>query len=446
MNKNQPRFTNRDLLRISIPLMIEQLLSLGVGLADSLMVAQVGEAAISAVSLVDTVNLLLIYLFTGIASGGAAVVGQYLGRNDREKANHSSQQLMLITVEISLLIMALFYLGKGFVLNVVYGDVAPDVAAHAETYYTIVESSIPFLAIYSVGAGLFRIMGSTKISMWVSFAMNAINVAGNAIMILGLGMGVEGVAIPTLISRVVAAAAMVVLLRKKDRPVYLRSMTLRHDKDAVRDILRFGLTNGAESCSYQMGRILLLSTVSGLGTAAVAANAIGGTLTNLQAFTGNAMDLVMVTVVAQCVGARDYEAARYYTWKIIRWSYVAIFFSCGAVVLLRPMLMAFYHVSPETEWYAAMIVWMYAAGSVVLWPVSFVLPYALRSAGDTKYTMVVTVASMWLTRVLLGVVLVRVFHYGVLAIWVAGFVDWAARAIVLIPRFASGKWKTMGVK
>ena len=218
-------FTNRDLRRLIVPLVIEQLLAITVGLLDSVMVSQVGEAAISAVSLVDTVNVLLVGAFAALATGGAAIAGQFLGRRERDKAGHAGEQLLLFMMEASLLIMVLFYLGRGFVMNVVFGQVEPDVAAYANTYYLIVESSTPFLAVYSAGAALFRVMGNAKISMWVSLVMNIINAGGNALLIFGLRMGVEGVAIPTVVSRVFAAAAMLVLLRRPGLALQVERLT-----------------------------------------------------------------------------------------------------------------------------------------------------------------------------------------------------------------------------
>ena len=259
-------FSRQDLRRLIIPLVVEQLLAITVGLFDSVMVSHVGEAAISAVSLVDTVNVLLVNAFSALATGGAVIAGQYLGRREPRKAGHSGQQLLLFMGEASLLIMLFFYLGKGFVLNVVFGQVEPDVAAYANTYYMIVEASTPFLAIYSAGAALFRVMGNSKISMWVSLAMNAINVAGNALLIFGLHMGVEGVAIPTLVSRAAAAAAMVVLLKRPGLPMQVEKFTLHHDRYVVKNILRFGVPNGLESSMFQLGKLLLLSMISGFGT------------------------------------------------------------------------------------------------------------------------------------------------------------------------------------
>ncbi len=439
-------FTKEDLRRLIIPLVIEQLLAITVGLFDSVMVSQVGEAAISAVSLVDTVNVLLVNAFSALATGGAVIAGQYLGRREPDKAGHSGAQLLLFMGEASILIMILFYLAKGFVLGVVFGQVEPDVAAYANTYYIIVEASIPFLAIYSAGAALFRVMGNSRISMQVSLGMNLINIAGNALLIFGLHMGVEGVAIPTLVSRAVAAAAMVVLLRRPNLPLRVERFSVRHDKYVVKNILRFGVPNGLESSMFQLGKILLLSTVSVLGTASVAANAIGNTVCTFQCVPGNALGLAIVTVVSRCVGAGSYEKARYYTKKLLKSTYFFMALSITATLVLLPLIMKLYNVSDEAERYARQIIWLHGLVAVVLWPASFTLPQALRAAGDTRFTLVVSTVSMWTMRVALGVLLGRFWGFGVVGIWMAMFADWVLRVSFFIPRFLGHKWETMGIR
>lgn len=440
-------FSKEDLRRLIVPLVIEQLLAITVGLFDSVMVSQVGEAAISAVSLVDTVNVLLVNAFSALATGGAVIAGQYLGRRETEKAGHSGAQLLLFMGEVSLLVMALFYLGKGFVLNVVFGQVEPDVAAYANTYYMIVEASTPFLAIYSAGAALFRVMGNSKISMWVSLGMNIINVVGNAILIFGVRMGVEGVAIPTLVSRAVAAAVMVVLLRRMPGlPLRVERFTLRHDRYVVRNILRFGVPNGLESSMFQLGKILLLSTVSVLGTASVAANAIGNTVCTFQCVAGNALGLAMVTVVSRCVGAGSYEKARQYTWKLLKSTYLYMGGSIVVIALALPLIMKLYNVSDQAAEYARQIILMHGGAALILWPASFTLPQALRAAGDTRFTMVISTVSMWTLRVGFGVLLGRFWGFGVLGIWMAMFADWALRVAFFVPRFCGHKWETMGIQ
>ena len=438
-------FTNRDLRRLIVPLVVEQLLAITVGLLDSVMVSQVGEAAISAVSLVDTVNVLLVNAFAALATGGAAIAGQYLGRRERDKAGHSGEQLLLFMIEASLLIMALFYLGKGFVLDVVFGRVDADVAAYADTYYMIVEASTPFLAVYSAGAALFRVMGNSKISMWVSLVMNIINGAGNALLIFGFRMGVEGVAIPTLLSRVFAAGAMLVLLRRPGLPLQVEALSLRHDRYIVKNILRFGVTNGLESSMFQLGKILLLSTVSVLGTASVAANAIGNTFATFQCVAGNALGLGIVTVVSQCVGAGDYDRARFYTKKLLKTTYVFMGLCILLVYLSMPLFLRLYNVSPEAELYARQIVWMHGFFGLLVWPLSFTLPQALRAAGDTRFTMLVSSFSMWTMRVGFGILLGRFLGFGVVGIWMAMFVDWFLRIAFFLPRFHGHRWETMAL-
>lgn len=416
-------FSPRDLRQLVVPLVIEQLLAITVGLSDSLMVAQVGEAAMSAVSLVDTVNVLLVNAFAALATGGAVIVGQYLGRREPEKAGHSGQQLLLFMGEVSLLVTVCFYLGKGFILGVVFGQVEPDVAAYANTYFLIVEASTPFLAIYSAGAALFRVMGNSRISMWVSLTMNAINVVGNAILIFIVGMEVEGVAYPTLVSRIFAAVAMVVLLRRPNLPVKISRFTVRHDRFVVKNILRFGVPNGLENSMFQLGKILLLSTVSVLGTASVAANAIGNTIASFQCVAGTALGLGIVTVVSRCIGAGSYEKARYYTKKLMKSAYLYMTATIVLLWLLMPLILRIYNVSPEAEDYARKIIWMHGAFGIVIWPAAFTLPQALRAAGDTRFTLTVSTISMWTLRVGLGVLMARVWGFGVLGIWMAMFFD-----------------------
>ena len=319
-------------------------------------------------------------------------------------------------------------------------------AAYANTYYLIVESSTPFLAVYSAGAALFRVMGNSKVSMWVSLWMNAINAAGNALLIFVFHMGVEGVAIPTLVSRLAAAAAMVVLLRRPGLPLRVERFTLHHDGYVVRNILRFGVPNGLESSMFQLGKILLLSTVSVLGTASVAANAIGNNLASFQCVAGNALGLAIVTVVSRCIGAGNYEKARFYTKKLIQSTYLYMAFFVAVTLFSLPLMLQLYNVSAEAEGYARQIVWMHGVMGILIWPLSFTLPQALRAAGDTRFTMAVSTGSMWTMRVGFGILLGKYLDFGVIGIWMAMFVDWLLRIAFFLPRFLGRKWEAMGLR
>ena len=444
--KTDVSFSNRDLRKLIIPLVIEQLLAITVGLCDSIMVSHVGEAAMSAVSLVDTVNVLLINAFGALATGGAVIVGQYMGRKEAEKAGHSGAQLLLFMGEVSLLIMALIYLAKGFILGVVFGEVEPDVAAYANTYYIIVQASIPFLALYSACAALFQVMGNSKLSMYISAMMNLINIVGNAVLIFGLRMGVEGVAIPTLVSRAVAAAVGLTLLYRPGLPLRIERVTWKHDRYVVRNILRIGVPNGLESSMFQLGKILLLSTVSVFGTAAVAANAVGNMVATFQCIPGLAIGLAMVTVVSRCVGAGNYEQARFYTKKLLKYTYVLMGVAVLITLVFLPFILRLYSVSEEAETCAIQLVWLHGVLGAVFWPLSFTLPQALRAAGDTRFTMVSGTVSMWTLRVGFGILLGRFWGMGVLGVWIAMCVDWLLRVALFIIRFRGHKWESMGIR
>lgn len=441
------RFSNRDLRKLIVPLVIEQLLAITVGLADSLMVARVGEAAVSAVSLVDAVNVLLVSMFSALATGGAVVAGQYMGRREAEKANLAGEQLLLFMGEVALGVTALLYLGRGFILGVVFGSVAPDVAAYSNTYFLIVEASTLFLALYNGGAALFRVMGNSGISMWVSLIMNAINVVGNGILIFGFHSGVEGVAFPTLVSRIAAAVMMLVLLRNPKLPLHLeKKFRFHHEKQIIRNILLLGVPNGIEGSMFQLGKILLLSVVAPFGTASVAANAIGNTIASFQILAPQSIGLGMVTVVSRCVGAGDFGKARAYTRKLMRWGY-------GSMLALNVLMMAslnavlrLYGLSQTATDYARIILTLHSCIGVLIWPLAFQLPQTIRAAGDTRFTMLTSSISMWTFRVVLGVLMARTFQLGVLGIWYAMFVDWVTRSIVFVVRYRGHRWETKALR
>lgn len=434
---------NRALMALILPLMVEQFLAVAVGLADSIMVASVGESAMSAVSLVDSVIILLINIFAALATGGAVVAGQYIGQQRLEKANESGNQLLVFVTFISIIIMALMYFGRGFILNVVFGNIDVDVANYAETYLLIVFSSIPFIALYSSGAALFRAMGNSKITMVVSSIMNAINVIGNAILIYGLHMGVEGAAIPTLVSRVVAALLIVGFLKNDSMLIHIsKPFKYRYNKKMVRDILHIGIPNGVENSMFQLGKILLLSIVAGFGTASITANAVGNTIASFEILPGASVGLGLITVVSRCVGAGDYEMARYYTKKLLGYTYIASILLNIGIILVLPYVLEIYNLSAETAAMAKQVIIFHSVNTCLIWPLAFTLPNTLRASNDVRYTMIVGVGSMWIFRVGFGIILAKYMGFGMFGVWVAMIVDWIARTISFTIRYKGRRWET----
>ena len=443
----QITFTNKQLRVLIFPLVIEQFLGVAVGLADSVMVASVGEAAVSAVSLVDSINVLLFFAMNALATGGAVVCGQFLGRKDTERANEAGRQLLVFVVLLGTAVMAVLYLAKSIILHGLFGRIDADVMAYANTYFLIVEASIPFMALYSAGAAIFRVMGNSSVSMKISVVMNLVNVCGNAILIFGVGMGVEGVAIPTFAARVLGAAAVIVLLRNPAYIIHIsRPFHYRFQGDMVKKILQVGVPSSIESSLFQLGKVMLLSLVSSFGTASIAANAIGNSIATVQTLPAAAIGVGMITVVSQCAGARDFEHARFYIRKLMCWSYVLMLIWNLLLFAIQPLLVGLYNVSGEAAHLAMIILWLHGGLGILMWPAAFTLPQALKGAGDTSYVMIVAVASMWTFRILTGFLFAKYLGMGVLGTWYAMFIDWVCRLILFLVRYRGEKWETKYVK
>lgn len=342
-------FSNRELANLIGPLVIEQLLAVFVGMADSIMVANVGEAAVSGVSLVDNIMILIINIFAALATGGAVVAGQYIGRKDEKSACKAATQLVWFVSLSAVAIMILVYFGKDIILSQVFGHITAEVKGHADIYLLIVTASIPFIALYNGGAAIFRAMGNSQVSMRVSLLMNAINVTGNAILVFGLRIGTAGVAIPTLISRMAAAIVITVLLCNQTRILHIeRTLKIRFDGRMIRKILAIGVPNGLENSMFQLGKILVLSLVSTFGTYAIAANAVSNAIALFQILPGMAISLAITTVISQCVGANDYEQVRYYLKKLLAIIYVAMVGTVALIFLALPLILKAYNLSDQT--------------------------------------------------------------------------------------------------
>lgn len=435
-------FDNKALASLILPLLVEQFLAVLVGMADSIMVASVGEAAVSGVSLVDNVMVLFINLFAALATGGAVIAGQYLGQEDRKSSGKAATQLIWFMTAVSFGIMMLIYLGKNFILHQIFGAIEADVCAHANTYLLIVAASVPFLAIYNGGAAIFRTMGNSGVSMKVSVIMNAINCGGNALLIYGLHYGTEGVAIPTLLSRAVAAVLIVILLLRTKGPIRIeRSLHIKFDGRMIRRILGIGLPNGMENSMFQLGKIMVLSLVSTFGTSAIAANAVSNAVAQFQILPGMAINLAVTAVIARCIGAGRYDQAEYYTKKLVLLVYFCHITVNICIWLALPLILKVYNLSPETADTARQILHFHGICASIVWPVAFTLPCTLRAAGDAKVTMYISIASMWFCRIVMSYVLGKYLGMGVFGVWVAMIFDWCVRFVAMTFRYRQGKWK-----
>lgn len=435
-------FSNADLCKLIVPLIIDQFLQAFVGLADSIMVASVGEAAVSGVSLIDTIMVLILNIFTALATGGAVIAGQFLGKKRDEMACKSTNQLISFTLKASLIIMLLYYLGRNFITHVVFGKIEADVMYNCNVYMMIVFASIPMTALYNAGAAIYRAMGNSAVAMKISMLMNAINLGGNALLIFVFHRGVEGVAIPTLVSRTVACVIMMFLMNNQKHTLHLyHPFSFKTDWGLLKKILYIGVPNGLENSMFQLGKILVLSIVTSFGTASIAANAVSNNVATFAVLPGMSVGFAILTVGAQCVGAGDYEQVRYYTKKLMKIVYVSLFAANILVVLAVPYIIQIYGLSAEASQYAHKILIYHSICAVTIWPLSFSLPNTLRAAADVTYTMILSIISMWIFRIGFSVVLGVYCHMGVFGVWVAMTIDWLFRAVCFSIRYLRGKWK-----
>ncbi len=435
------RFSNKDLRKLIVPLVIEQFLQFSAGLITSIMVAGLGEAAVSAVSLVDSVFILFISLFSALATGGAVVAGQLIGLGDLKEGCKAAWQMLLFVATASVAVMAVCYLGHNFILDTVFGDITPEVRQNAKTFLLITNASIPVIALYNGGAAIFRVMGNSKISMKMSLLMNVINIAGIAILIYGVGMGIEGAGIALFTGRAVAAVVILKLLMNQDLPIHIRKpLTFRFDGKLLVRILRIGVPNGLENSMFQLGKILVLSLVSSFGTAAIAANAVGNAVAMFGVTPGMAMNLATVTIISQCVGASAFDQVRYYTKKIMKLTYAMMAVSNVIIILILPLLLKIYDLSPEATEMARQILIYHSVCAIVIWTPSFTMPYVLRAGNDVAPTMIISIVSMWLFRVIASYVLGRFMGLGLFGVWIAMTIDWLVRAICFVVRYKQEKW------
>lgn len=445
--KKERLFTNQQLLALLWPLIIEQALGVLVGMADTVMVSSVGEAAISGVSLVDMINQLIITVFGALATGGAVVTSQHLGAKRPEEAARSAGQLVGLSGILGMTVAVFCLVTRTAQLRLFFGTISEDVMQACLTYFTITALSFPFLALYNAGAAIFRSTGNSAVSMKVSVLVNAINFCGNALCVFVLRMGVAGVAVPTLVSRAVGAVIILSLAARRDYVLRITPRTVtRLEGRTVRGILYIGIPSAFENSLFQLGRVLVVSMISLFGTVHISANAVANNLDAVGCIVGNAMGLAMITVVGRCVGAQDFEQTKHYTKKLLLWDYIAQGTVNLLVLLFLNRILGMYTLSPETRALSWTLVMIHNGVAILLWPAGFVLPNALRAANDVRFTMLTSILSMIVWRMGLSWILCVNMGMGAVGVWLAMVVDWICRVTCFVIRFASGAWQKSAMK
>lgn len=443
MEQQQHMFTNRMIRNLLIPVVLEQLLNSIMGTADTMMVSNVGSAAISAVSLVDSINVLVIQAFSALAAGGAIVCAQYIGQRNKEKANESARQVLFIITAISVAVSLFCLVFQKPLLRLIFGSVEAEVMRASEIYFFYTALSFPFIAAYDSAASIFRAQDNTRGPMTISMISNVMNIAGNAIMIWVFHMGVAGAALSTLISRVFCAVVVLIQLRKEreGQEIVVRDyFKIRPNWSMIKRILGIGIPSGVENSMFQLGKLAIQSTVSTLGTAAIAAQAMTNILENLNGIAAIGVGVGLMTIVGQCLGAGRKDEAVYYIKKLCVIAEIVVLTSCLIVfALTKPVTILGGMEKESADMCFHMVMWITIMKPIV-WTMAFVPGYGLRAAGDVKFSMITSCCTMWACRFCLCVFLIRVMGFGPMGVWIGMFADWTVRSIIFTWRFHSRKW------
>lgn len=434
-------FDNRKLAKLLIPLALDQLLNSFMGTVDTLCVSNLGSAAISAVSLVDSINILIVQAFFALASGGTVVCSHYLGCKEKKQAQEAARQLVFITFMLSLAITVLFVIFNGPLLHLIFGKVEQDVMSNARKYFFFTTLSYPFIALYDDGSCILRAQENSRLPMQISIVSNIMNVIMNLVFVWIFHWGVAGTAISTLISRIFSMAVVMIKLRNPSFDVSLRHyFSIRPDWSKIKKILYIGIPSGIENSMFQFGKLAIQSTVSLMGTAAIAAQGMTNIIENLNGILAIGIGIGLMTVVGETLGAGHKEEAVYYIKKLCIIAEVTLVLSCIFMYAITRPITIFGGMEPESAKLCIFMVTCITIVKPLIWDMAFIPAYGLRAAGDVKFSMTVSVFTMWLCRVTLATVLARVFHMGPMAVWIGMFTDWGIRNIIFTIRFHSRKW------
>ena len=437
---NNLMFSNGDLRKILIPVVVEQLLNSFMGMMDTMMVSNVGAAAISSVSLVDAINVLVIQVFAALATGGTVICSHYLGRKEVKKCNDAAQQVTLTVTVISVLLTVICIGLRVPLLRLIFGSVEQEVMELSLTYFLITALSFPALALFSAGGALFRSCGRTKLPMIIAMISNGLNIAGNAVLKFVLGMGVKGAALATLISRVFGMLMIYAFLRVPKQEIVIRKYFISPDFKVIKRILTIGIPSGIENGMFQFGKLAIQSSVSTLGTTAIAAQAMAIIMEGFNGIGGVGVGIGMMTVVGQCMGAGRKEETKYYIVKLTKFAEIVVLVSCVVVYIISRPVAYLAGMSPESTVIFMDMILFITITKPISWTLSFVPSYGFRAAGDVKFSMITSMCTMWACRVAISIILIRVCGVGPIAVWIGMASDWTIRAFIFSGRYMSGRW------
>lgn len=434
-------FDRKKVVRLFIPVFIETMSVSLLGMLSGIMVSSVGEDAMSAVSIVETLNAVVMNIFIAISAGVTVKVSQYMGSHRMEDARHVSEQSILLSALVGAAIGGIIIVFGNPILGFLFGEANANIKAYAISYLIACAASYASYAVFSTCNCVFRGVGDYKITLFLGILINVLHATASAILIFKFHLGVLGVGISLIISRTICGILGYWILRRGTNFIRIKSVWTRLEGNVIKAVLRISIPSAIDSVVFNGGRLLVQIFIVAAGSVALAANAVANNVANLLLIPGNAVATMAVTIVGQNFGARDAKATRRSIWGTTIFSAALELITCIlAFVFLNPLIGLYHPTSPvaaQTRELLLLVIICYP----LLWSISFVTAAGLRATGDVKYTTIVSVSSMWIARVLVGWILSVKLGMGVMGVWYTMILDWIMRGIFYALRTASSKWE-----
>lgn len=436
----------KDILGLAIPIVIEQTFVMLLGVCNTMMAGHIGQEAVSAIGMVDSMNNLFIAFFAALSVGATVVVAQQIGQKAFDKANETAKQAIASGIIVAGVISLLLWIFRVPVINFLYGSAEELVKSNAKLYIEFTLFSYPFIAISQIANGILRGAGDTKTPMYITMFMNIINIALGYILIFGIhvlnipSLGIMGAAIAIAIARMIGAVIIMTVLFNGGKVIKIEKLlSFRFDMKTQKNIFNIGIPAGVEQVIFNTGKLIVQIFIVTMGTASIAANAIGMSIMQIMNVPGSALCLAATTLVGQYIGRNDVKGAKATLIYLVKFSTVCLV-SIGIVFFpISECLASIYTNVPEVIRITGILV---KSNSIayLAWAISFVLSAGLKGAGDTRYTMMTAFIGMWMFRIGLGYILGIVCNIGILGIWIAMYVDWIVRGTLYLLRLRGNKW------
>lgn len=433
-------YSKKELLRLFFPAFIEQFLSTAIGVVNTMMVSGLGAFAVSAVGIVDSINFVAMNLFLAVSTGATVVIAQHLGAGNRKEASDTAAQSIVSVLILSTITGLALYIFGQQIIGFMFGDAEPAVKSAAWIYMICSAISYPLLGLFNIFTGILRANNNFIASMTSIIMSNVINLVVGAICIFALDLGVLGAGIGLIAARFTGAAILLFILIRSPK-IYIKNASYKVCSDIMKPVLYIGVPAGLDSLVFNGGKLLVQSIVASLGTASLAANSIASSLNSIINIPGNAVSIIAVSVIGYYAGAANKKELRKMINKLTLYAMILL----GAVsIIFLPFattILKLYQPTGDVLTMALHITYLTLACIPVFWPAAFIIPACLRSTGDVVYVTVVSIASMWIVRVLGGYLLVKYTGLGLMGVWIAWCLDWVTRGVPFYIRVLSRKYE-----